>query len=64
LVKLGKEKGYTLVACNNTGANAFFVRNDLLNDKFTIYPIEYIYKPVNYNLTRKSPVIKKIGKNL
>lgn len=27
---LGKEKGYSLVGCNLTGVNAFFVRNDLI----------------------------------
>lgn len=31
---LAKEKGYTLVCCELIGANAFFVRNDLLGDKF------------------------------
>lgn len=31
LVKLGIEKGYSLIACNLTGVNAFFVRNDLVN---------------------------------
>ncbi len=28
-VKLGKEKGYRLVGCNNYGFNAFFIRNDV-----------------------------------
>ncbi|MEY3198766.1 MAG: hypothetical protein RJA13_724 [Bacteroidota bacterium] len=31
---LGKEKGYSLVGCNLSGVNAFFVRNDLIQDKF------------------------------
>lgn len=30
MVRLGREKGYTLVACNHEGFNAFFVRDDLL----------------------------------
>jgi hypothetical protein len=30
LEKLGSEKGYSLVGCNLTGVNAFFVRNDLV----------------------------------
>jgi hypothetical protein len=34
LHELGSAKGYTLVACNITGLNAFFVRNDLVEDKF------------------------------
>ena len=29
-----KKKNYFLVGCNVTGANAFFVRKDQLNDKF------------------------------
>jgi hypothetical protein len=32
--ELAKEKGYTLVCCELIGANAFFVRNDLVWDKF------------------------------
>lgn len=31
---LGAEKGYKLVGCNFTGANAFFVRNDCAGNKF------------------------------
>lgn len=34
LTKLGKEKGYRLVATNISGVNAFFVREDLCGDKF------------------------------
>jgi hypothetical protein len=34
LVRLGREKGYRVVGCNYTGANAFFVRNDLAGDHF------------------------------
>ena len=32
--KMLKKKNYFLVGCNVTGANAFFVRKDQLNDKF------------------------------
>jgi hypothetical protein len=32
--QLGAEKGYSLVGCNFAGANAFFVRNDLLGENF------------------------------
>lgn len=31
---LGREKGYCLVGCNLTGANAFFVREDLVGEHF------------------------------
>lgn len=34
LNELGKQKGYTLVCCDLTGGNAFFVRDDLVKDKF------------------------------
>jgi hypothetical protein len=34
LTVLGREKGYALVGCCLAGANAFFVREDLLQDKF------------------------------
>lgn len=32
--RLGRERGYTLVGCDLTGTNAFFVRTDLVADKF------------------------------
>lgn len=35
LEKLGREKGYALVASNFTGVNAFFVRQDLADAHFT-----------------------------
>jgi hypothetical protein len=34
LYKLGQRKGYKLVACCFAGVNAFFVREDLVKDKF------------------------------
>jgi hypothetical protein len=34
LERLGARKGYTLVACGFAGVNAFFVRDDLLGDRF------------------------------
>ncbi len=34
LADLGKEKGYSLVCCDLTGGNAFFVRNDLVGSNF------------------------------
>jgi hypothetical protein len=33
-VQLSHELGYSLVGCSMSGANAFFVRNDLVGDKF------------------------------
>ena len=34
LVKLGREKGYRLVGCSFSGANAFFVRDEFAGDHF------------------------------
>jgi hypothetical protein len=34
LENLGREKGYTLVVCDFCGCNAYFVRNDLVDDHF------------------------------
>lgn len=48
LKTLGDSKGYTLVACEKRGTNAFFVRNDLLRDNFQLKSIEEIYQPPHY----------------
>jgi hypothetical protein len=43
------EKGYRLVGTNITGANAFFVRKDLLSDKFDKYSTVFgLYNPARY----------------
>jgi hypothetical protein len=39
---------YTLVTCNISGANAFFVRNDL-KTHFTLYPIGKLCQPLRSN---------------
>jgi len=41
--------GYRLVACNLSGANAFFVRDDLA-DRFAAYPIEALFQPARPHL--------------
>jgi hypothetical protein len=51
LTKIAEKKGYALVGCNITGANAFFVRQDLLGDKFCApYTAENHYEPARYFL--------------
>lgn len=46
---LMKEKGYSLVGCNLSGVNAFFVRNDLVGDNFLApYTAETHYEPARY----------------
>ena len=34
LVRLGRSKGYRIVGCNFSGANAFFVRDDIAGNHF------------------------------
>jgi len=49
MVRLGNEKGYKLVGCNYTGSNAFFVRDDLVSDKFMEqFTAEEHYEPLRY----------------
>ena len=46
LAALGERKGYRLVACNITGSNAFFVRQDLAGGKFpAAADPAYYYQP-------------------
>ena len=53
LNKLAERKGYSLVGCTLTGANAFFVRNDCLGDHFQApYTPENHYQPGRYWLAR------------
>jgi hypothetical protein len=49
---LGREMGYSLVGCNLTGANAFFVREDLVGESFrTPFTSEVHYESPKYYLT-------------
>lgn len=53
LEELGNEKGYKLVGCSFTGVNAFFVRADLVEDKFhSPFTSENHYEPPRYFLIR------------
>ena len=46
LERLGAELGYSLVGCNFTGVNAFFVRADLVGDHFAApFTAEHHYEP-------------------
>ncbi|MCX6705325.1 MAG: hypothetical protein NT162_03245 [Candidatus Woesebacteria bacterium] len=45
LTKLGRQKGYTLVGCVSAGANAFFVREDLVSKKLPKMTVEQAYYP-------------------
>ncbi len=50
--RLGREKGYSLVGCDFHGANAFFVRDDLVGSRFC-EPFTAInhYEPPRYFIT-------------
>lgn len=50
-VRLGREKGYRLVGCGFAGINAFFVREDLVGNKF-LEPAtaEEHYEPPRYRI--------------
>ena len=49
--QLGTAKGYALVGCGLTGVNAYFVRRDLLSDRFAEpYTAERHYQPPAYSL--------------
>jgi hypothetical protein len=55
LERLGKLKGYSLVSCSFAGTNAFFVRNNLLNDAFEApYTAANHYEPARYYLYHKN----------
>ncbi|MDP8216701.1 MAG: hypothetical protein P9L98_05235 [Candidatus Kaelpia imicola] len=48
LTKLSKSKGYTLVACDKKGTNAFFVKTDLIKNNFKVKEVKKIYNPPKY----------------
>lgn len=55
LERLGERKGYKLVGCCFSGVNAFFVREDLVGDKFAApYTAENHYEPPRYWTLRHS----------
>jgi len=53
LERLGAERGYSLVGCEFNGVNAFFVRTDLVGDKFEApFTAENHYEPPRFALAR------------
>ena len=51
---LGRRKGYVLVGCTLGGVNAFFVRQDLIGDRFSEpYTALNHYEPSNYDLRER-----------
>jgi hypothetical protein len=56
ITKVAASKGYSLVGCNIVGVNAFFVRNDLIDDKFQApFTAENHYQPTRYFLWKTFP---------
>ena len=49
LNNLCSDKGYSLVCSNKNGNNAFFVKNDLLNDKIKTIDIDEAFKKNSFN---------------
>lgn len=65
-VRLGNKKGYKIVGCNYTGINAFFVRNDLVEDRFLEpatseehhEPPRYYFSVLSGHMARLGPFVK------
>ncbi len=59
---LGVSKGYCLVGCNFHGINAFFVRCDLIQDRFCApFTAENHYEPIRYHLHKKDGFPRAFG---
>ena len=56
MFELGREKGYTLVACSLGGINAYFVRDDLLDAEQFAGPFEtaQFYHPARFFVVNQS----------
>ena len=59
LAKLGKKKGYALVACDSYGQDAFFVRSDVVKDKFAELSPEEAFYPNPYTVARIGNIEKQ-----
>lgn len=58
--RLAKSKGYTLVGCSLFGVNGFFVRNDLVKNRFSgPFTPERFWNPLNYEMIVGYPVSAK-----
>jgi hypothetical protein len=54
LEQIGRESGYSLVGCDLSGSNAFFIRDDLAKDKFCApFTAANHYEPVRLFLSRR-----------
>jgi hypothetical protein len=59
ITNVANRKGYSLVGCNVVGSNAFFVRNDLLGERFEApFTADNHYQPTRYFLL---PTFRSLG---
>lgn len=62
LEQLGSQKGYALVGCCLAGVNAFFVRKDLVQDRFCEpFTAENHYEPARHSLFLSEPDVHAPG---
>ena len=52
IVSLAKKKGYSLAGTNSAGSNAFFVRNDLLDEQINFLDAEDGFSPSKFRESR------------
>ncbi len=52
LARLGRSKGYTLIGCESQGVNAFFLRDDLLAERFAVRSIQQLYSEPRYGVVQ------------
>lgn len=52
MTHLAHLKGYSLIGTGSMGSNAFYVRNDLLNDKLDVLTVKEAYSPANFRESR------------
>lgn len=52
MTELAKKKGYSLVGTNSASNNAFFVRNDLVNDRVEVLSTEQAFIPSKFRESR------------
>jgi hypothetical protein len=62
LVELGREKGYSLIGCDYTGTNAYFIHESIdLKEFQEPFSPEYHYEPPRYYLRMPSGHIQGFG---
>lgn len=61
LEKLGKKKGYSLLACDSMGVNAFFVRDDCMTKALKVSPASLAYQAHKRRLDRGFSLDKQLS---